>query len=113
MDFDFVHFVEKWGRGIELILSKEPDTSFRELAGIFITTFRRKNFEKGVEKLSEVQRLIINIIHENPKISKKGIRIIGKITKKSVEYNIDSLKKKGLLKRIGPDKGGHWEVRQP
>ena len=26
------------------------------------------------------------------------------------EKNIEKLKQKGLLKRIGPAKGGHWEV---
>jgi len=25
------------------------------------------------------------------------------------EY-LDKLKKKGILRRVGPDKGGHWEV---
>ena len=33
-----------------------------------------------------------------------------KITKKAVEYNIDKLKGKGILKRIGPDRGGYWKI---
>ena len=41
--FHRVHFVERWGRGIELILSKEPETTFEVVADIFITTFPRKN----------------------------------------------------------------------
>jgi ATP-dependent DNA helicase RecG len=28
----------------------------------------------------------------------------------AIENNISKLKKKGLLKRIGPAKGGHWEI---
>ena len=32
------------------------------------------------------------------------------ISGRSIERNIESLKKKGLLKRIGPAKGGHWQV---
>jgi len=32
------------------------------------------------------------------------------ISERSIERNIESLKKKGLLKRIGPAKGGHWQV---
>jgi ATP-dependent DNA helicase RecG len=27
-----------------------------------------------------------------------------------VERNIKKLQEKGLLKRVGPDKGGRWEV---
>jgi ATP-dependent DNA helicase RecG len=34
----------------------------------------------------------------------------GNLTKKIVEYNIEKLKKKGIIKRIGPDKGGYWEI---
>ena len=33
-----------------------------------------------------------------------------KVTERSVERNIQKLQKEGKLKRIGPDKGGHWEV---
>ncbi|MCX7047369.1 MAG: HTH domain-containing protein [Candidatus Sumerlaeota bacterium] len=32
------------------------------------------------------------------------------VTKRSVERNIQKLQSEGCLKRIGPDKGGHWEV---
>ena len=28
----------------------------------------------------------------------------------AIDKNIVQLKKKGLLKRVGPPKGGHWEV---
>ncbi|MCB4791785.1 MAG: hypothetical protein LHV68_07855 [Elusimicrobia bacterium] len=42
--------------------------------------------------------------------TKKGIMRKGKLSKKTVEYNIEKLKKKGILKHIGPDKGGYWEV---
>ena len=29
---------------------------------------------------------------------------------KAVEKNIKQLKDAGLLRRVGPDRGGHWEV---
>ena len=34
----------------------------------------------------------------------------GNLTKKTVEYNLEKLKAKGVLRRIGPDKGGYWEI---
>ncbi|HII16154.1 MAG TPA: ATP-dependent DNA helicase, partial [Nanoarchaeota archaeon] len=37
-----IHFVEKWGKGIKLILGKEPKTIFEEIAGVFIAVFKRK-----------------------------------------------------------------------
>jgi predicted HTH transcriptional regulator len=32
------------------------------------------------------------------------------ITERSVERNLNKLQQEELLKRIGPAKGGHWEV---
>jgi predicted HTH transcriptional regulator len=32
------------------------------------------------------------------------------VTERSVERNIQNLQSVGLIKRIGPAKGGHWEV---
>ena len=112
-----VHFIEKWGRGIKLILSKEPDAKFSEVGTKFITTFKRRSYfegkkgvEKGVEKLSANENLIYTLIRNNPYISKIEMMSHGKLTKKTVEYNLEKLKKKGVLKRVGPDKGGYWEV---
>ncbi|MCK4541229.1 MAG: winged helix-turn-helix transcriptional regulator, partial [Spirochaetales bacterium] len=39
----------------------------------------------------------------------KLAEIVG-ISPKGVEWQISRLKKEGKIKRIGPDKGGHWEV---
>ena len=35
------------------------------------------------------------------------------ISPKAVEKHLANLKRAGLLKRVGPDKGGHWEVVKP
>ncbi len=32
------------------------------------------------------------------------------VTERSIERNIKNLQEQGLLRRIGPAKGGHWEV---
>jgi predicted HTH transcriptional regulator len=34
-----------------------------------------------------------------------------KLTRPTIERAIKKLKQLGLIKRIGPDKGGHWEVK--
>ena len=33
-----------------------------------------------------------------------------KLSQSTIEKNVAKLKKAGILKRIGPDKGGHWEI---
>ena len=32
------------------------------------------------------------------------------ISPKGIEWNLTKAKKEGLLRRVGPDKGGRWEV---
>jgi ATP-dependent DNA helicase RecG len=33
-----------------------------------------------------------------------------KLSEDDVKYQIKKLKDKGIIKRVGPDKGGYWEV---
>jgi ATP-dependent DNA helicase RecG len=30
----------------------------------------------------------------------------------AIEKNIKKLQEKGIIKRVGPDKGGHWKIIQ-
>lgn len=125
--FHRVHFVEKWGRGIDLILSEEPTANFKEVADIFITTFKRKNYEEPVfvmdrrvsyetgkktdKKTSKkITDQIINLINETPSISIKELSESIGLSIGGTRYHLDKLKKEGTLKRIGPDKGGYWEI---
>ena len=35
-----------------------------------------------------------------------------RLTTRAVEKNVARLQAEGIVKRVGPDKGGHWEVRE-
>lgn len=63
-----------------------------------------------VDGLVESQRKILSIILQNPRVSKKELSEKVSISTTAIDKNIQSLKKKGLLKRVGSAKGGHWEV---
>ncbi len=117
-----VHFIEKWGRGIRLILSKEPGARFKEVGTHFIVTFRRKGVpahvaaqeggEKTVEETGEktVEKIQL-LIRQNPRITQQELMKKTGLSRRGIEWNLAKLKAKGLLRRIGPDKGGHWEIR--
>ncbi len=117
--FHQVHFVERWGRGIGKILSLEPKTEFKEVGEKFYSVFKRKEVqEKGMirvgekvgERLTRNQELILKFIEENKYISIVQLSEKVGIATKNIESNISKLKKKGLLKRVGSAKGGHWEI---
>jgi ATP-dependent DNA helicase RecG len=65
------------------------------------------------EKISGNQQSILDTISENPFISSAEMSARIGISKRKTETNIAALKRKGLLERIGPDKGGYWKIKQP
>lgn len=66
--------------------------------------------EKVGEKLSQNQHAIIDEIVHNPYVSARELAGIVGISSRKIEENIKKLKALGMVKRIGPAKGGHWKV---
>lgn len=74
-----------------------------------------KGSEKTSEKTSEKKRLktsdkILNLAAADPQITIAQLSEIIGITTRSIERNIKKLQQQGRLFRIGPDKGGRWEI---
>ena len=67
--------------------------------------------DKLGDKLGENQQLILETLKSNPTISLSQLSKIIGISQTAIEKNIAKLKNKELLARIGPDKGGQWEVK--
>jgi ATP-dependent DNA helicase RecG len=63
-----------------------------------------------VDGLVESQKEILKLVLNNPKISKREMSEKIGISSTAVDKNINFLKKKGLLKRVGSAKSGHWEI---
>jgi ATP-dependent DNA helicase RecG len=63
----------------------------------------KKTVEKTVEK-------IIEAITNNPLITQGELSELTGLTRRGIEYNLSKLKEKGLIERIGPDKGGYWKI---
>ena len=64
---------------------------------------REKNREKSREK-------IINIIRNNPTVTQLELSYMLQISTKAIEKHIKNLREDGIIRRVGPDNGGHWEV---
>ena len=114
--------IEKWGSGLKRIYDacKESGVKveFRCSNTGFSVVFYRPDWvgEKVGEKVGETmttnQEKILRCIVDNPRISAKELSAIVRISSRKIEANIAKLKEKGVLSRIGPDKGGRWEVRR-
>lgn len=53
---------------------------------------------------------IIEVIRIKPSVSNTGIAEALNISKNIAKEYLAKLKKEGFIKRIGPDKGGYWEI---
>ena len=54
---------------------------------------------------------ILDFLRENPSASRREIaEALPDATEGSVRHQVDKLKAAGKLRRVGPDRGGHWAV---
>ena len=73
-------------------------------AKFFSVIFSRRVFsEKTVEK-------ILDLIKGNKEITQKELEKLTGLTRRGIEWNISQLKDRGIIRRIGADKGGYWEI---
>ena len=91
----------------------------------FSIAFMRKGANESIETLSrkpigeqvglgspKASARIIALIEQNPRVSGKELaRRIG-ISDRAVRKHLNRLQAEGLVKRIGPDRGGYWKTEK-
>lgn len=121
--------VEVWGRGTNRVIAMckkhgTPSPTFEERQGFLIVTFRtriiprgdgRESGQKGEEKSKEKgkekrKEMIISLLYSQPTMTTQELMKRVGLSRSGIEKIIRQLKRDGILKRIGPDKGGQWEV---
>ena len=126
-----IGYIETWGRGIIQMIdiikkANLPQPKIEEFAdGIQIIFFKNlayktyslkstisedyKEFisEKTSEKTSEK---IINFIRKQSDVTIEELAKKLQKSTRAIELQLTKLKTKGIIKRIGPAKGGYWEV---
>lgn len=76
--------------------------------GWFTLTIWRK-----AEKSSLKSSLkILEILEEDPYCTYDSLAEIIGVSRRAITKQIQKLRKEGTLCRVGPDKGGYWEVRK-
>ncbi len=92
------------------VFQRNPEHALKSAAGRGV----EKRLAEGlVEGLAESQRKILALVEKTPSISKQELSRKIRISTTAIDKNIQVLKKKGLLERVGPDKGGHWILLEP
>lgn len=117
--------IEKYGSGIGRIVDyfkaeNLPIPEFRNISdGFMVTIFGKevddvteKVTDKLGDKLGDNQQLILAAIMHDSKISLSQLSKVVGISQTAIEKNMTNLKKSGIIKRIGPAKGGYWQIVQ-
>ena len=68
---------------------------------------RKKRLEKSGKKTVEV---VWDLLKAHPNMTLAGLVKALDITRSTIQKHIVNLKSAGRLRRVGPDKGGRWEV---
>lgn len=114
---------EHYGTGIKRVQKMFVDYGLKEpvfemiSGGVAVTVFaenvpeNKNNTEKVGEKVTENQQKILGSISENPYVTAQELAVIAGISKRKIEENLSKLKSKGLIERIGADKGGYWQIK--
>ena len=63
-----------------------------------------------MEKPHDLIQIILDAIRMDAKVSAAEIAMQVGISARAVEKRIRTLRENGVIRRIGPDKGGSWEI---
>ena len=106
------------GSGIKRALDAWPQVDFIDDRDgcLFIVKVHRKPVEKmapdSIPKKTSGKtsgKILDALVQDKNLTIPELARLIG-VTERSIERNIRKLQDQGLLRRVGPAKGGHWEV---
>ncbi len=118
--FRDMELVEQLGSGIPRILKSYGKENFyfsdNYVRMIFpslekVKSGNRQNVvENVVESVVENETKILSLLKANNTLSAKELSIKLGLTERTVQRYLRQLTARNLLKRIGPDKGGHWKI---
>lgn len=108
----FIYREAQDGYFAELTYELQKNKQNLDLNVIVVENLIDKDIEKDLEKvhLSKNLKRIVDEMLQNKFITQSELANKIAINEKNVRNNINKLKSKGLIQRIGPDKGGYWQV---
>ena len=77
-----------------------------------IISTEKRVTQKVTVKVTVNQQKILNLLKQNPFITQEELSKIIGIARKSIILNMKKLQEAGLIKRIGADKNGYWQVEE-
>ena len=107
-------FIETWGRGIEKICEacKNYGTKLPEYTIYpedIMIKFVALNTDTNTDTIFKIEKLL-EYLKENPKATQKGLSEYFNVTKRTIERNMNILKKEKFVERVGNNRSGYWKI---
>ena len=87
-----------------LLLGEKNRLDNREMQ---IKEMGAKTTQKTTQKTAQK---ILDVLVKNPSATRADLASATGLSPDGVKWNLDKLKTSGKICRVGPDRGGHWEV---
>jgi ATP-dependent DNA helicase RecG len=121
--FKDIEWIERYGTGIRKIKdyflnygSPEPIfENFQHGFRVIAYTLQRRTAENVTDNVTENvtenrDNLILDLIRSDNKISTDKLAKQLKVTRMTIYRDLDKLKSRGIIERVGADKGGYWKI---
>ena len=118
--FKDLGLVEQLGTGVIRILKSYSDDVYEFSDNFIRVNFKYRNnhslpetprdIKTEYKELNEIQNSILNLIKKNDKITQIEISKELGINKTTVTRNLNLLKEKNIIERIGATKNGIWKI---
>ena len=121
--FSRLKLMERRGSGLRKIIDEYPDDtapSFRSTEQSFVVTLKNLNYsatssphggdvgdDNGEENNADK---ILNAISIEPKASQKRLSEVTGLSTRTISRVIRSLRDNGVIRRVGSDRQGYWEI---
>ena len=102
------------GSGITRALTAWPEIDFSSDHDgcLFTATVHRHAQVDTKVTLEKTSGKILAAVQQNARITIPELSALIGISERSVERNLQKLQNDGHLRRIGPAKGGYWEIQE-
>jgi predicted HTH transcriptional regulator len=126
--FRDLELVESLGSGMTRILRAYDRSIFELTPNFLVVTFRlpneqtdrtktarkpHENIAATARKPHEIGAAVLDALRADPSASTPSLAGILTVSRQRIRWQIDKLKKSGVIRHAGPAKGGHWEILKP
>lgn len=102
--FTVPFYREAIGQTISQTIGQETEMSQSEEGGL------KSGLEGGLKSGLKIEAQIMALIEENPQISMTEIAMKLQRARSGIAKHLKTMQQNNTIRRVGPDKGGHWEI---